>query len=249
MNRYLQCLVFCSLMGALSSSCTPPTTKPIGTVELSHTQDTNQGTLLVFLPGLRDRASVFAGEGFVSAVERSGIKADIIGVEAHIGYYLKKEFPTRLKEDVVVPARQHGYRNIWLVGISLGGFGAIWYDVENPGDVTGIVVLAPYLGEPEVVAEIASAGGLMAWNPPAEAELDDQHRIWRGVKIYERPEKNLGRIYLGYGLADKFALPDSLLARVIPGNQVFTIAGGHDWSTWRSLWDSILKCGAIGSTR
>jgi pimeloyl-ACP methyl ester carboxylesterase len=241
MRRHFLSLVLFVSVVLLLSSCTPPTTIPIKTVALSQTGEKQRHTLLVFLPGIHDKAAVFAEEGFVAAVRANGIPADMIGVEAHLGYYEKKEFLPRLKADVIAPARRLGYDNIWLVGISLGGFGAIWYDMENPGDLAGIVALAPYLGEPEVVEEVARAGGLKAWQPRQNIGNDDQHRIWRELKNYERREKNEQRVYLGYGLQDKFATADGLLAAVLPPAQVFTIEGGHDWSAWRPLWDSILK--------
>ena len=187
--------------------------------------------------------------GIVAAVRANGIQADMVGVDAHLGYYVKKEFLPRLKTDVISPARRLGYENIWLVGISLGGFGAIWYDLENPGDVAGIVALAPYLGEPEVVDEVARAGGLTVWQPQRNIGNDDQHRIWRGLKNYERREKNEQRVYLGYGLQDKFAAADGLLAAVLPPAQVFTVEGGHDWSAWRPLWEAIMKSRAFARSR
>ena len=245
MNRLAPLLFLLALLAIFLSSCTPPTTVPIGTVDFTPSGGPRRDTLLVFLPGLRDKSRVFAERGFVSAVKRNGIKADMIGVDAHVGYYKKREFLKRVKEDVIDPARRKGYRRIWLVGISLGGFGALWFDIENPGDVTGVVALSPYLGEPEVAAEVAAAGGLAAWKPPPGSSLDDQHRIWRGVKSYEHRDKNLKRLYLGYGLRDKFALPDSLLAAVIPGDQTFTMDGGHTWKVWRALWERILKSGAF----
>jgi enterochelin esterase-like enzyme len=238
---YFSFLILFVLPVLFLSSCTPQTTVPIGTVNFMQSGGDRQNTLLVFLPGIHDSAAVFAEEGFVSAVRASGIKADMIGVEAHLNYYLKKEFLPRLKADVIAPARRQGYRNIWLIGISLGGFGAIWYDLENPDELTGIVTLAPYLGEPEVVAEIAQAGGLAAWHPALNGEIDDQHKIWRGLKSYESRERCEGRVYLGYGRQDKFATSDGMLAAVLPEMQVFTIEGGHDWSAWRPLWDAILK--------
>lgn len=245
MRKHFPYLILLVLLVLFLNSCTPPTTIPIKTVNFMHPGGKRQETLLVFLPGIRDMVAVFADEGFVSAARMSGIKADMIGVEAHLGYYEKKEFLPRLKADVIAPARLLGYKNIWLVGISLGGFGAIWYDIENPGDLTGIVALAPYLGEPEVVEDVARAGGLHGWRPAANAELDDQHRIWRGLKSYERRQMCAGRVYLGYGRQDKFAVPDGMLAAVLPPEQVFTIEGGHDWSAWRPLWDSILKSPAF----
>lgn len=229
-------------------SCTPPVTVPIGTVNFTQPGGGKQHqTLLVFLPGLRDPAAVFANEGFVAAARTKGFEVDMIGVEAHVGYYMEKKFLQRMKEDVIDPAKRRGYRQIWLIGISLGGFGALWYDVENPGDLAGIVALAPYLGEPEVIGEVGRAGGFAAWNPPADRVLDDQYKIWRGLKNYERQEKNRQRVYLGYGLDDKFAKADGLLATVLPSDQVFTVAGDHDWPTWRILWERILPKLPVGN--
>jgi pimeloyl-ACP methyl ester carboxylesterase len=227
------------------TSCTPPTTVPIKTVDFMQPGGKRQETLLVFLPGIHSSAAVFAEEGFVAAVRESGIKADMIGVEAHLGYYEQKQFLPRLKADVIAPAKRQGYANIWLVGISLGGFGAIWYDIENPGDLTGIVVLAPYLGDPEVVEEVARAGGLIAWHPSLNGDIDDQHKIWQGLKTYELREKNEQRVYLGYGQNDKFVTADGMLAEVLPPDQVFTTDGGHDWITWNTMWNAILKSRAF----
>ena len=249
MTRCIIVLILRSLLAVFVSSCTPPTTVPIGTVNFTRPGETRQDTLLVFLPGLRDNSGVYLDKGFVAAAGRSGIKADLLGVDAHLGYYQQKKFLKRLKEDVIDPAKRKGYRRIWLVGISLGGFGALWYDIENPGDLAGIVALSPYLGEPEMVDEVSRAGGLAAWHPPPSGELDDQHRIWLGLKSYERRESCAGRVYLGYGLQDKFATPDGMLAAVLPREQVFAIVGGHDWPTWRTLWDEIIKSRAFSQTR
>jgi pimeloyl-ACP methyl ester carboxylesterase len=239
--RRIPLLFLLTLLAAFPAACTPPTTIPIGTIDFHNSPGSRHDTLLVFLPGLRDKPGVYAEEGFIEAAERSGLKADMIAVDAHLGYYKEKKLLGRLKEDVIEPAKRRGYRRIWLVGISLGGFGAIWYDVENPGDLAGIVALSPYLGEPEMVDEVARAGGLRKWRPPAERELDDQHRIWRGLKSYEKREKSTGRVFLGYGCGDKFATPDGMLAAVLPGDQVFTMDGGHAWPVWRALWDEVLK--------
>ena len=241
MRRHLLILLLPGMLAAYLASCAPRTAIPIGTVNFTPPGGKRQQTLLLFLPGLRDSAAVFADEGFVAAAQTRGIEADMIGVEAHLGYYMEKTFLQRLKEDVIDPARRRGYRQIWLIGISLGGFGALWYDIENPGDLAGMVALAPYLGDPAVVGEVGRAGGLAAWHPQEYGMLDDQHKIWRGVKTYEQRENNGKRLFLGYGLQDKFAEADGMLAAVLPLDQVFTSEGGHDWPTWRILWDRILQ--------
>jgi enterochelin esterase-like enzyme len=240
-SRQFLFLILLFLPAALLSSCAPVTTIPIGTIDFNQSGAKRQPTLLVFLPGIRDKAAVFAEKGFVSAVRKSGIEADMIGVEANFEYYQKDEILPRLKQDVIDPAKQQGYRNIWLVGISLGGFGAIWYDIEHPGDVTGIVELAPYLGDPEVIGEVATAGGLPGWQPPENIENDKQRKIWRGLKTYESRNRTMNRLYLGYGMQDKFAPACGILAALLPPAQVFTAKGGHDWSSWQPMWDAILK--------
>ncbi|MGE5173202.1 MAG: hypothetical protein ACM3MD_05175 [Betaproteobacteria bacterium] len=62
----------------------------------------------------------------------------MIVVNAHMGYYLNGTVFTRLKEDVIEPAKARGYDQIWLVGNSLGGYGSISY-----GNVLRISVITP----------------------------------------------------------------------------------------------------------
>jgi pimeloyl-ACP methyl ester carboxylesterase len=228
------------LLSALLTSCAPPATVPLKTVDLSIHAGGEQQSLIVFLPGIWDRPEVFAREGLVATARAHGVTADMIGADAHIGYYTERTFLPRFREDVILPARQRGYREIWLVGVSLGGFGAIWYDLEHPGELAGIVALAPYLGEPDMVDEVFTAGGLIAWQPVTAEADDPQRQIWRNLKRYARGEQTRDRIFLGYGRDDKFALPDGMLAAVLPSEQVITGDGGHDWDTWRTLWDRIL---------
>ena len=84
-----------------------------------------------------------------------GFKADG-GQESVIGC----EIVERIREDIIIPAKARGYRNIWMLGISMGGMGAIWYDRTHPGDVNGLILLSPYLGEKTIVETIEKAGGL-----------------------------------------------------------------------------------------
>jgi len=230
------------LLALLLAACTPPVTVPMVTAGFTNSRGVKQHeTLLVFLPGIHDETATFVKEGFIAAAQTQGVSADMMGAEAHIGYFKKRQFLKRFRQDVILPAKARGYRKIWLVGVSLGGFGAIWYDLEHPGELAGIVALAPYLGEPDVVEEVAAAGGLAAWQPSADPAGDPQREIWSNLKRYERSGLTRGRVYLGYGREDKFAGADGMLAAVLLSDQVFTMAGGHDWKTWRQLWDVILR--------
>ena len=131
-------------------------------------------TLIVFLPGLGDAPEDFEQHGFIRAVRKTGLLADLVVVDAHYGYYANKSILHRLHEDVFKPAKQRGYDYYWLVGISLGGFGALLYTSHHESDVTGIVAVAPYLGRPSLIDEIAGTVSLQREQPNEPAE-DEGH--------------------------------------------------------------------------
>ena len=131
--------------------------------------------LIAFLPGAWDVAEDFQRFGFVSQVRGRGLAADIVAVDSHVGYFNNGSIAERVRDEVVVPAREAGYRSIWLVGISLGGLGSMLYASRHPG-VDGIVALAPYLATRDVIAEVRHAGGLAAWAQTSEPAAGDWER-------------------------------------------------------------------------
>lgn len=216
-------------------------TIPMGTLEYRTEAGGPARTLLVMLPGRLSSADRFRTEGFVDQVRSAGFDLDVIAVEAHVGYYYNQTIVERIRQDIIVPARARGYRNIWMLGISLGGMGAIWYDRTHPGDLDGLVLLAPYLGEKPIVDEVETAGGLRRWR---REEVDMEgfpEDIWGMAKGYVDRQATVGRLFLGYGLQDSLARSNSLLARELPGDQVVTLAGAHDWTTWRLLLARFLE--------
>ncbi len=151
-----------SLLAAiLAQGCAtkPPATAPMRTLEIDATQGAD--TLVVMLPGLRDRAEVFLEAGFFAA-PAGGF--DMLAADAHSGYYADGTLVGRLHEDVIAPARRSGYKQIWLLGVSLGGYGSLLYAEQYPEEIDGIVLLAPYLGGRRFATEISEAGGLTSWS-------------------------------------------------------------------------------------
>jgi pimeloyl-ACP methyl ester carboxylesterase len=122
----------------------------------------------------------------------------------------------------------------------MGGLGALLYCARYPGHVTGLALLAPFVGKPRVIEDIAAAGGVRSWSPIPLPELDFQHELWRWLKQYDPARPDCPRIVLGYGLADSSAPGLGLLADILPGAHVFTARGRHDWRTWRRLWHAML---------
>ncbi len=92
--------------------------------------------------------------------------------------------------------REHsGCRSIWLAGISLGGFLALDYAATHPDRWDGLCLLAPYLGNRMLIAEIAAAPGLAAWQPGPLAQSDEERRIWRFIQAQRaRAEAPVSRL-------------------------------------------------------
>jgi pimeloyl-ACP methyl ester carboxylesterase len=204
--------------------------------------DERTSDLLVFLPGIGDVLDDFERNRFVEAVRASRRPTDVLVADAHAGYYFHASVLDRLREDVIEPAKTCGYETICLVGISLGGFGALLYAMENTSDVRGLMLLAPYLGEDPLIAEIGAAGSLGAWNPGNVAPNNHPRRVWSWLKrSYGTPgDERAPEIVLGYGDRDGFVRGNALLASALPRDRVFTVPGGHDWRTWETLWRAML---------
>jgi pimeloyl-ACP methyl ester carboxylesterase len=200
-------------------------------------------TLVVMLPGAYSRPGEFVDEGFVDALRRRGIAADVWVADAHIGYVLDKSLFVRLRDDVIRPARAQGYRQVWLLGISLGGFAALGAARLYEAEVGGVVALAPYLGPRKLEQEIAEAGGPRPWQARAAAPGTDEpeRALWAWLAS-GRPQLPL---YLGYGREDRFASINAMAGTLLPPARVSQVSGGHDWPAWRALWEGWLDRGLL----
>jgi len=188
------------------------------------------------LPGRGDRADTFLKEGFQDAGKRYGF--DTLLVDAHFGYYRKRELIPRLHEDIVLPARKAGYENIWLLGISMGGFGSVLYAAQYPDEIDGVILLAPFLGNENVIDEIEESGGLAHWDPAKSGLEAHEIAMWSWLQ-----EETMGAsqkpLILGYGQSDRLAGTYQVLLEPLDSSDVYTTEGGHNWKTWRILWAQI----------
>lgn len=202
----------------------------------------SQRNLIVFLHGRRGSHEDFAEKGFVAAVKDSRLPYDMIAPNAHYGYYIGETLVERLKTDIIDPARAKGYEEIWLVGTSMGGLGALIYSRFYPEDVQGIFVISPFLGYDGIVNEIESQGGALQWEPgeynPAE---DWQRMIWHWLKQYPENQQQKPAIYLGYGTEDRYGEGQRLLGDILSYNHVITTSGGHTQKIMKRLWDIFLQ--------
>lgn len=193
-------------------------------------------TRMVWLPGAYQAAQDFLAAGFAEAVRTRRTALDLIFVDmepAHLGDRTALQL---LRSDIVLPARAAGF-SVWLGGISLGGLSALDYAASYPDELDGLCLLAPYLGNRILTAEIAQAPGLAGWQPGELAETDEERRIWSYIKTRHADSRPL---YLGFGQSDRFASAHELMAATLPSRWVDVIAGGHDWPTWSRLWENFL---------
>jgi pimeloyl-ACP methyl ester carboxylesterase len=197
--------------------------------------------LLVMLPGAGIKAPAFAENGMVEAVQARGLPVDVVAVCPDLELYLDGEIAATLHRCVIEPALAQGYTRIWLLGISLGGMGALLYASAHAALVEGLVLLAPFLGTRGTMAELATAGGLASWSPARSIATDHEQRMlkWLQGFLLQQPERPA--LYLGYGCDDRFALGHRILAEAMRGNDVVTEEGGHDWDTWLKLWRRVLE--------
>jgi pimeloyl-ACP methyl ester carboxylesterase len=195
---------------------------------------------LVLLPGAYMRARDFLTHGFVGAVRQTGQPIDIVAVDTGMEAYLDGSIVEQLHE-AVVPSLANGSRRLWLAGISLGGLGALLYTQARPDLVEGLLLISPFFGTRGAVAEILSAGGFQNWQPPIGEAATAEHRLLQWLKTYRSDDSARPDIYLGYGRDDRFAASYRLLAGILPADRVVTADGGHDWETWKVLWEQLLR--------
>jgi pimeloyl-ACP methyl ester carboxylesterase len=193
-------------------------------------------TLIVMLPGRGGSMKDFEKGRFIDLARQKGITSDILTVDLHEGYYYNRSMIDRLRIDVIEPALKKGYRQIWFVGVSLGGFGALMYAKQNNSKIAGIVLIAPYLGD-KIIDEISSAGGISKWQPRANSSAEDYEiDLWKWLKAGHGATP----LYLIYGADDRMADAHRMLSELLPKEHVITTDGGHDWNAWTSLWTSFL---------
>ena len=220
----------------LLAACTPPTgplRMPIDSIARPARCATPPLRILM-LPGAYSRAADFEREGFLDALAARGIDAEVVLIDAHVGYYGDESIVTRIARDFL---GEDDAPPTWLVGISLGGFGALAVAAEHPGRIAGVLAISPYPGTRETQREIAAAGGLSAWAATTPALPGDGERhLWRWLATSPQTPP----LYAGLGDTDRFIDGQRLLTSTLPPAHVDTVAGGHDWPAWRELWARFL---------
>jgi pimeloyl-ACP methyl ester carboxylesterase len=189
---------------------------------------------VVMLPAAFCTPEDFIREGFVRAVRARALPLDLVFVQPQADHVADRRALQWLHQELVLPARAGGSA-VWLGGISLGGYLALCYAASHASALTGLCLLAPYLGSHVVTGEIERAGGLKGWQAPVDA--DEEQRLWHFI---QRRDAQRLTLHLGLGRDDRFAARHQVLARALPPSEVDSEPGGHDWPTWHRLWENFL---------
>ncbi len=198
--------------------------------------------LLVLLPGTGDSIADLVDRGMVAMVRERRIAADVLIADAHFGYYRTRTAIRRIWEDLLEP-RFADYDEVWLAGVSIGGFGALLcasdIEVATHAPVTGILAVAPYLGGNGVADEVLAAGGLRAWQPPASDPSVGQ-RVFGWLQGYGDPAAARPQLFVGTGTNDKLVPQLRAAATILPTSQVVEVPGEHAWPAFLAIWAQLL---------
>jgi pimeloyl-ACP methyl ester carboxylesterase len=203
--------------------------------------------LVVMMPGLFDIPDELFSSGVIEDTARASDRCDLAVVDTNLGYYRTNTLVARLRADVLRVAEHRGYREIWLVGVSMGALGAVLLAREAPDRIEGMVLIAPWMGEEPIIEAANEAGGLAAWTPPEEVDRDNpgfgDNTVlaleWLRGYLDDDPGARPA-IYFGVGDDDRWGHHAALVAEAVPDEHEVHLRGQHEWTTWRRLVQAFL---------
>lgn len=202
-------------------------------------QGGDERILLLMLPGAKNTPQQLVEYGFIRALRERNMPVDVLALHAHADLYLCGEVDALLSE-VFRRIEAHGYKRIWLLGISLGGSGTMLCATQRPAEIERIFLLAPFLGTRGMIAEVGAAGGLQQWCAGGITPRDHERALLDKIKQATMQGNDFPDIYLGYGHEDRYGAASILLEERLSPRHVIKVDGGHDWDTWIVLWGRLL---------
>jgi len=129
---------------------------PLNTLYYETEKSFSQKNMIIFLRGRGGDHNDFESQGFVNEVIKRKLPYAMAAPNAHFGYYFGETLVSRLKIDIIEPAKLKGYNKFWLVGVSMGGFGSLIYAKQHFEDIEGICLISPFLGYEKIISEIGN---------------------------------------------------------------------------------------------
>lgn len=241
-----------SLAALLLAACSTggDVTRPIPSMFVPAAQPAHR--LVVMLPGRGDDMDSLARRGIAQIIQQQWPDADVILTGLTMPFYRQGRAVQRLHDEILAPARARRYDQIWLAGISLGGLGALMYDRAHPGEIDGMLLISPYLGDKPIYREIEAAGGLARWQPgPEQAFTPEtyQRELWRYIRSWSEHPDRTRSVWLAYGDKERFRDRIALLATQLPPGHAFELPGHHNWTLWKPAARRLLEHAAAAQRR
>ncbi|GAB3037301.1 hypothetical protein GCM10027285_21140 [Oleiagrimonas citrea] len=218
-------------------------TRPIPTAYYPAPHATQR--VVVMLPGRGDDLASLEKRHAAALIQAQWPDADVILTGLTMPFYRQGHAPQRLHDEVIEPLLEaHPKRPVWLLGISLGGMGALLYDRRYPEQAAGLLLLSPYLGDRPIHREIRAAGGLESWRPgPAEpmTEATFQRELWRYLHGWADTPHRTRTVWITYGANERFRKPITLLKPVLPQGHLLERPGYHNWNLWKPAIAPLLQ--------
>jgi hypothetical protein len=239
--RLFALAMFC---GALLAACAVggDVSKPIPTTLVAAPESAKR--LVIVLPGRSEDLAALERKDMAATIQAIWPDADVLLTGLTLPFYRQGVAASRLQSEIIEPARSRGVSEVWLLGISLGGMGAILHEHEYPGTVDGVVLLSPYLGGRRVQDEIRSESSLANWNPgPVQPLGHDtfERELWRTIQQWNNDARRKNAVWLAYGEDEAFRESNELLGQALPAGNVRMLPGGHDWALWTPATTALLQ--------
>ena len=209
-------------------------------------------SLIILLPGVYDTAETFKEEQFFTIVRKAGIKADMVSANIHLWHLVQEMMIERIEKDIFRQVKNKGYKNIWFVGVSLGGLNSLLFYQKYTRDVCGVVVVSPYIAGKGLTKELKQAGGIKNWQPKGieNKKTIEKRLLLLWVWLQQQDVKNnLNQVFLGYGKQDRHIESIKLFENILNKKNVIKVEGKHDWGTGQKIWKkqlaSRLKTGLL----
>lgn len=243
------------LLSLLSSGCAIGRFLGVATLNgrapLEHrlvSQPEHADCLLVMMPGIGDAPERFSRHGFVELASEYAPSCDVRVLDMHFGYYRDANVVSRLS--TVLEEARPKYAQVWLVGVSLGGYGAALTARERPELVDGVVLISPFVGlgadlQP-LLRRVEAGGGLEHFKPTAQSLVapKDPRKHFRAIEplwgwLAERARDEAGpEVWVAWGQADGLAPALSVVGDAFDERAV-SMPGGHDWDTFAKLFRQV----------
>jgi S-formylglutathione hydrolase FrmB len=209
---------------------------PLPILLLPAPQAAEESRLVIVLPGIEDDLDSLQRSGIAAAIQEAAPDMDVLLAGATPAYYLRHDLVRRLHQEIVMPARARGVGEIWMLGMSMGGFGSLLYERDHPQQLSGLVLLAPMMGRPGLAANIAEAGGLAQWQAPRTLPFLHPDRVpvqlWQLVQSWRGMPQRAQRVWLACGADDSFLPAAQLIATALPQGHFLQRDGGHQRPVW-----------------